>query len=64
MPVAAEDGADHGGIALAARIGAQLGDMLLAAFDFGGAVSLIGEGGENEPLDPIRARSARRRRRG
>ena len=54
MSIAGEDRADHRDIALASRIGAQLIDAGPAAFDLGGAFAFVGEGSENESIDPIR----------
>ena len=64
MAVAAEDRADHAGVALAPRIGAQLIDVLLPPRDLRRAVALVGEGGEDQPVDALGLRLRVRRRRG
>ena len=53
MAVTGEDRADHGGVALTPRIGAQFGDVLLPALDLLRALALVGEGGEDEPVDAL-----------
>jgi len=53
VSVAAEYRADHGGVALALRIGAQLLDARSAPRDFGGAFAFIGESGQDQSLDPV-----------
>ena len=54
MAVAGEDRADHGGVALAARVGAQFLDALAPPRDLGGALALVGEGGQHQPVDALR----------
>jgi len=54
MSVAGEDRPDHGGVALASRVGAQLLDPRSASFDFRRTFPFVRESGENEPIDPIR----------
>src|SRR6516164_755550 len=64
VSVAAEYRADHGGVALALRIGAQLLDARSAPRDFGGAFAFIGESGQDQSLDPVGRLLREKRRRG
>ena len=53
VTVAGEDRADHGGVALAPRVGAQLVDALAPPRDLRRAFALVGEGADHQAVDPL-----------
>ena len=53
MAVAGEDRADHGGVALAPRVGAQLVDARRCAARSRPRRALVGEGRQDQPVDAL-----------
>jgi hypothetical protein len=56
MAVAGEDRADHRGVALSPRVGTEFVDSFAPPRDLFRAFALVGEGGQNEPVDARRLR--------
>ena len=53
-PSRREDGADHIGVALAARIGAQFSDLVAPPLDFRRAFTFVSGSGEHQAVDVLR----------